>query len=184
MTGLLGHVLTLVLACAYTELVGYLLHRFLHGGWVGWMTRKHMVHHLEFYGPSMKMCTPTYRDREVPGGFAGVGWEWIVPSLVLMLVEWLALEAVGMGASKQVVFFVGGLAWSVVTFYGAHEAMHVTRPSVLFLVWPLRRRFMRARRLHAIHHVAIDDAGHFTGNYGIFFHGFDRLFGTYLRKVP
>jgi sterol desaturase/sphingolipid hydroxylase (fatty acid hydroxylase superfamily) len=182
MTWLLEHVLAFAFACIYTELVGYLLHRFLHGGCVDWMTRKHMVHHLEFYGPRMKMCTPTYRDREVPGGIVGVGWEWIAPSLLLLLVELLVLDAAGMGASKQAVFFVGGLSWSVLTFYGAHEAMHVSRPS-RYLAGPLRRRFLHARRLHAIHHVAVDAAGRFTSNYGIFFHGFDRLFGTYLRKV-
>lgn len=179
----MSHALMVLFACVYTELVGYLLHRFLHGGWVEWMTRKHMIHHLEFYGPGMKMCTPTYRDRETPGGIAGVGWEWLAPSLVLVLVELVVLRAAGVGAAGQLEFFVVGSLWSVMLFYGAHEAMHVSRRS-RFLAWPQRHWFLHARRLHVIHHVAIDDAGRFLGNYGILFHGFDRLFGTYLRKVP
>jgi sterol desaturase/sphingolipid hydroxylase (fatty acid hydroxylase superfamily) len=183
MRWLLEQVLVIVLACLYTELVGYCLHRFLHGGRVAWMTRKHMVHHLDFYGPAMKMRTPTYRDRETRGGVAGVGWEWLAPSLMLVIVELVVLQVAGIGAVAQVVFFVGGSAWSVLMFYGAHEAMHVSRAS-RFLAWPLRRWFLHGRRLHAIHHVAIDDAGKFQGNFGILFHGFDRLFGTYLRKVP
>jgi sterol desaturase/sphingolipid hydroxylase (fatty acid hydroxylase superfamily) len=183
MRWLLEQALILVFACLYTELVGYLLHRFLHGGRIEWMTRKHMVHHLEFYGPAMKMRTPTYRDREVHGGIAGVGWEWIAPSLLLVVGELVVLQAAGVGVAEQLVFFVGSSLWSVVMFHGAHEAMHVSRRSG-FLAWPLRHWFLNARRLHAIHHVAIDDAGRITGNFGILFHGFDRLFGTYLRKVP
>jgi sterol desaturase/sphingolipid hydroxylase (fatty acid hydroxylase superfamily) len=141
-----------------------------------------MVHHLEFYGPTMKMRTPSYRDRELDG-IAGVGWEWIAPSLVLTVAELLVLGWLGLGLVTQAVFFSVGLLWSVVMFYGAHEAMHVTRPTA-FVRRPLRRWFLHARRMHAIHHRAVDHSGRFLGNFGIISHLFDRLFGSYLRKVP
>jgi hypothetical protein len=178
----MSHVLTAVFACVYAELVGYLLHRLLHSGWVPWLTRRHLVHHLDLYGPSMKLRTPVYRDRE-RGGIAGVGWEWIVPSLVLFVLELALLHAADVSAAKQAIILVGGLLWSVVFFYRAHEAMHVSRSSWL-LASPLRGWFLRARRLHDIHHVAIDEHGRFTCNFGVTFHGFDRLFGSYRSKVP
>lgn len=175
--------LTAALACVYTELVGYLLHRLLHAGRIAWMTRRHLVHHLELYGPTMKLRTPVYRDRELHDGIAGVGWEWIVPSVVLFVVELLTLVTLGVAPSLLVTFFGVGLVWSVVMFHAAHEAMHVTRPT-LFLAGPWRDRFLVARRMHDIHHVAIDEQGRFIGNFGMLCFGFDRVFGTYLRKVP
>lgn len=178
----MGLALTAVLACLYAELVGYLLHRLLHSGAIAWLTRRHLVHHVELYGPTMKLRTPTYRDRE-RGGIAGVGWEWIVPSLLLFVLELAVLNAVGVSLVKQAIILIGGFVWSLVFFYRAHEAMHVSRPSRL-LASPLRGWFLRVRRLHDIHHVAIDQHGRFTSNFGITFHGFDRLFGSYRSKVP
>ncbi len=182
MTPWLAHLLIAAVAIVYNELVGYLLHRFLHSGTIAWLTRKHLVHHLEFYGPTMKMRTPSYRDREVAEGIAGVGWEWIAPSLVLVLAEFAVLLALGVPPIDQLIFFAVGLTWSVVMFYAAHEAMHVTRPT-RFLAGPLRPWFLHARRLHAIHHLARGEDGRFLGNFGISFHGFDRLLGTYVDRV-
>ncbi len=175
-------VLTLALACVYTELAGYLMHRFLHSGRVAWLTRRHLVHHLELYGPGMKLRSPVYRDRAVPDGIAGIGWEWLVPSAVLMLGEWLVMLALGVPGAQQLVFFAASLAWSWVTFYAAHEAMHVSAPAIL-RVPIVRDRFLHLRRLHDIHHVACTGE-RFLGNYGMSFHLFDRLFGTYLARVP
>jgi sterol desaturase/sphingolipid hydroxylase (fatty acid hydroxylase superfamily) len=67
-------------------------------------------------------------------------------------------------------------------FHRAHEAMHVTAPSV-FHTRALRTWFRRARRLHDIHHLAIDDEGRFAKNFGIAFSWFDRLFGTYAPRL-
>lgn len=179
---LLPYALSAALACGNAELIGYWLHRLFHSEWIPWLTRRHLIHHLEMYGPSMKMQTPIYRDR-VTEGIAGIGWEWPVSTLMVLVIELAALNLLGIAAVHQAIILGGGTLWSLLMFYGAHEAMHVERPP-WHLRWPLRRRFFRARRLHAIHHVAITEDGRFLGNFGIMFHGFDRLFGTYLVKVP
>jgi sterol desaturase/sphingolipid hydroxylase (fatty acid hydroxylase superfamily) len=67
-------------------------------------------------------------------------------------------------------------------FHRAHEAMHVTTSSV-FHTRLLRGWFRRARRMHDIHHFAIDDQGRLRKNYGIAFSWFDRLFGTYAPRL-
>lgn len=173
--------LTAVLACLYAELVGYGLHRLLHSEVAPWLTRRHMAHHLRLYGPRMKMRTAQYLDREARGVVGGIGWEWIGPSVALFAVELAALGAVGVPAVHQAVFFVVGAVWSLVMFHRAHEAMHVTAPS-MFEAGPLRGWFRRARRMHDIHHLAIDDEGRFRRNFGIAFFWFDRLFGTHAPK--
>ena len=46
-----------------SELLGYLLHRLLHSGKVGLLSRGHMRHHLVFYGPLQSQRPETeYRD--------------------------------------------------------------------------------------------------------------------------
>lgn len=173
--------LTTVLACVYAELVGYGLHRLLHAELVPWLTRRHLAHHVELYGPRMKMRTATYLDR-AHGGVGGIGWEWIGPSVVLFGVELATLGALGVPAIHQAIFFVVGSVWSLVMFHRAHEAMHVTAPS-RFHASPLRGWFRRARRRHDIHHLSIDDDGRFRKNFGIGFSWFDRLFGTCATKL-
>ena len=36
------------------ELLGYLLHRLLHSGWIRWLSASHMKHHMVLYGPLQK----------------------------------------------------------------------------------------------------------------------------------
>ena len=46
-----------------SELLGYLLHRLLHSGKIGFLSRSHMKHHLVFYGPLQPQRPGTvYRD--------------------------------------------------------------------------------------------------------------------------
>jgi sterol desaturase/sphingolipid hydroxylase (fatty acid hydroxylase superfamily) len=172
-------VLTAVLSCLYAELVGYGLHRLLHSELVPWLTRRHMVHHIHHYGPRMKMRSAAYLDG---GAVARIGWEWIAPSLALFAVELAVLSALGVPVVHRVAFFASGFLWSLVLFHRAHEAMHVTAPSVFHLS-PLHGWFRRARRMHDIHHLAIDDEGRFHKNFGIAFFWFDRLFGTYAPRL-
>lgn len=174
--------LVAVLACFYAELVGYGLHRLMHSEIVPWLSRRHMAHHVQLYGPRTRMRTATYLDRDAHRGVGGVGWEWVVPSVVLFAFELAVLCALGVPATYQAVVFVGGFVWSAVMFHRAHEAMHVDAPS-LFQAGPLRRWFLRARRMHDIHHLAVDDAGRFGKNFGITFFLFDRLFGSYERRL-
>ena len=44
------------------ELLGYLLHRLLHSGWIGFLSRNHMRHHLAIYGPLQEQRSPAYND--------------------------------------------------------------------------------------------------------------------------
>lgn len=43
-----------VLAVVASELLGYLLHRLLHSGWIPFLSMNHMKHHLLLYGPLQK----------------------------------------------------------------------------------------------------------------------------------
>ena len=36
------------------ELLGYILHRLMHSGWIPWLSTSHMKHHLVLYGPLQK----------------------------------------------------------------------------------------------------------------------------------
>ena len=44
------------------ELLGYLLHRLLHSGWIAFLSRNHMRHHLVIYGPLQEQRSQTYLD--------------------------------------------------------------------------------------------------------------------------
>ena len=44
------------------ELLGYLLHRLLHSGWIAFLSRNHMRHHLVIYGPLQEQHSPAYLD--------------------------------------------------------------------------------------------------------------------------
>jgi len=46
----------------------------------------------------------------------------------------------------------------------------------------LSRWFLKARRLHDIHHRSLDSDGRMDTNFGIGFYWFDRLFGTMAQR--
>jgi sterol desaturase/sphingolipid hydroxylase (fatty acid hydroxylase superfamily) len=161
------------------ELLGYLLHRLLHSGWIRWLSASHMTHHMALYGPLQKQRpSESYRDATA-GRFSvgNVGIEWLAPSAVLLVGAAVLFWSLQVRIFHQAVFFATVLTWSFVMFSYLHDRMHVLN------FWmersPLLKRWFRhARHLHDIHHHVLNDGGLMDKNFGIGFFLFDRLFGT------
>jgi hypothetical protein len=49
-------------SCFSAELLGYGLHRLLHSGLIGFLSREHMKHHMVLYGPLQPQRFEKYRD--------------------------------------------------------------------------------------------------------------------------
>src|SRR5258708_37020043 len=69
------------------------------------------------------------------------------------------------------------IVWPIITFSYLHDRMHLSD------FWMaknpfFRRWFLAARRLHDIHHHALNDDGRMVSNFGIGLFLFDRLFRT------
>jgi sterol desaturase/sphingolipid hydroxylase (fatty acid hydroxylase superfamily) len=167
------------LSIVAAEFLGYLLHRLMHSGWIAWLSSSHMKHHMILYGPLQKQ-RPSEQYLDATTGqvaIGNIGLEWIIPSVVILAVAETALRFFHVSALDQVVSITTILAWSFFMFSYLHDRMHIKN------FWMERspvinRWFLRARRLHDIHHHALNDGGLMDKNFGIGFFGFDRLFGT------
>lgn len=162
-----------------SEFLGYMLHRLLHSGRVGWLSRSHMIHHLVLYGPlDPKRPGGDYRNAtEGRARLGNVGLEWLVPGAAMLGTLSGGFWLTGVPWGHQITFFATSLLWSLVVFSYLHDRMHqkgfwMERNPVL------RRWFLRARDFHDIHHWALNDDGFMNRNFGIGFFVFDRLFGT------
>jgi sterol desaturase/sphingolipid hydroxylase (fatty acid hydroxylase superfamily) len=161
------------------ELLGYLLHRLLHNGWIRWLSASHMKHHMLLYGPLQKQRpSEHYIDATVDQFAVGnIGVEWLVPTAVLLVIAGAILLTFKVTFLHQAIFFVTVVGWSVVMFSYLHDRMHIKN------FWMernpiLKSWFRRSRRLHDIHHRMLNDGGLMDRNFGIGFFMFDRLFGT------
>ena len=172
---------TLFAAALFAELVGYLLHRVLHSDLIPSLSRSHLIHHLVHYGPQQPMRTPAYQDATVGRlALGNVGMEWTVPIALILLLCWGGMNLLGVSWPYQLVALITMISWAVFMFSYLHDRMHLEdfwmARAPLFKNW-----FLRARRLHDIHHHSLNDHGQMDRNFGIGFFFFDRLFGT-LRK--
>jgi len=168
-----------------SELFGYALHRLLHSGRIGFLSRSHMRHHLLLYGPLQPQRPGEEYLNATTGDVAlgNIGLEWLVPGALLLggcvaLLRWLKVAPL-----DQFAFIAGSLAWSFLMFSYLHDRMHVAG------FWMerhafLKRWFVSARRAHDIHHWALDDDGFMHKNFGIAFFFFDHLFGTMMNDRP
>lgn len=161
------------------ELLGYLLHRLLHSGWIPWLSASHMKHHMVLYGPLQKQRPgEKYLDATTGQAALGnIGLEWIIPSAVILGVVVAVLTLLSTPLLYQLVVVGTILAWSFLMFSYLHDRMHMKnfwmeRAPILKL-W-----FLGARRLHDIHHHALNNEGLMNKNFGIGFFLFDRVFAT------
>ena len=88
-----------------------------------------------------------------------------------------ALRLLRVSFTDQVISIATLLAWSFLMFSYLHDRMHIKN------FWMGRipcspSWFLRARRLHDIHHHVLNNEGLMDRNFGIGFFAFDRLFGT------
>ena len=161
------------------ELLGYLLHRLLHSGWIPLLSKGHMQHHMVLYGPLQKQ-RPGEKYLDATTGkiaLGNIGLEWIVPSTVILSIVITVLRLLKVSRPDQTVCVGTILSWSFLMFSYLHDRLHVKnfwmeRNPVLKL-W-----FRGARRLHDIHHRVLNDRGLMDKNFGIGFFLFDRLCGT------
>ena len=165
-------------ACISAELFGYWLHRLLHSGAIGFLSRSHMRHHLLLYGPLQEQRSKEYHDA-TSGSLAlgNIGTEWLVPAGILIAVAAGMFYFLRVRPLYESVCFATTLSWSFLMFSKLHDVMHVEG------FWLernrlLKRWFVGARKRHDLHHFSIDNDGLMNKNFGIGFFWFDRIFGT------
>lgn len=168
-----------------SELLGYLLHRLLHSGKIGFLSRSHMRHHLVLYGPLQSQRPGTsYRDATTDAiALGNIGLEWLVPGALLLVASVTLLQFLRVSMLHQTIFVAGSLAWSFLMFSYLHDRMHIDD------FWMerapcLKRWFVSAREAHDIHHWALNNDGLMDKNFGIAFFFFDRIFGTWTGRWP
>jgi sterol desaturase/sphingolipid hydroxylase (fatty acid hydroxylase superfamily) len=168
-----------------SELFGYLLHRLLHSGRIGFLSRSHMRHHLVLYGPlEAQRPGPDYHDSTSDAiALGNVGLEWLIPGALLLATSILILNWLRITFFHQALFVGGTLTWSFLMFSYLHDRMHMAGFWMERNRW-LNKWFLAARDAHDIHHWALNDKGLMDKNFGIAFYLFDRLFGTLAKDWP
>lgn len=167
--------LVLALSFVYTELIGYITHRFLHSGHAGWLGDLHMEHH-DKYAPGEAQAFDDYKYTDRETWIERVGLEWIIPIAVVTVP--LSVFLLLLGVSWQ--FLLAGtmlsLGWAWLGFTYMHRAFHLKRfwmvKNYVFKGW-----FKETKKLHFIHHNDV------TKNFGIVFFWFDKLYETFVRKL-
>jgi sterol desaturase/sphingolipid hydroxylase (fatty acid hydroxylase superfamily) len=173
---------TLAASVLFAELVGYLLHRLLHSDRLPALSRSHLIHHLALYGPLQPMRSPVYKNAtDDRPSLGNIGMEWIGPIAVVLALTWGTLTRIGVALPYRVVSLVTMVFWPLFMFSYLHDRMHLQNfwmeRAPLLKCW-----FLRARRLHDIHHHSLNDGGRMDHNFGIGFFLFDRIFGTLAKR--
>ena len=177
-----GVLATLVLSVVVAELFGYALHRLMHSGRVQFISRAHMIHHLQLYGPDQAMRAAAYKDAtDGRAALGNIGVEWLAPSGTILAICWLVLWRTGVAWPYQVLALATLIGWPLFMFSYLHDRMHLEKfwmaRTPLVKIW-----FRRARRLHDLHHRSLSDEGRMNCNFGIGFFFFDALFGTLAKR--
>jgi sterol desaturase/sphingolipid hydroxylase (fatty acid hydroxylase superfamily) len=165
------------------ELLGYWLHRLLHSGAIGFLSRSHMRHHLVLYGPLQQQRSTEYQDATTGSVSLGnIGTEWLVPAAILTAIVAAIFHSFRVRSLYQCIYFGTTWSWSFLMFSTLHDLMHIKG------IWLernrlLRRWFRNARMRHDVHHCSLNDDGLMDRNFGIGFFLFDRLFGTFSKTV-
>lgn len=165
-------------SCLVTELLAYWLHRLLHSGRIGFLSRNHMKHHLVIYGPAQNQRSTEYKDATTESVSLGnIGLEWLILSALLLASAIAAFHFLHVSLACQLVALGASLLWGFLMFSYLHDVMHVDGYWLEKNRW-LRNWFTSARKLHDIHHQVVNPDGFMDKNFGIGFFFFDRLFGT------
>jgi len=175
---LIGVPLTVAISCLVAEFIGYWLHRLLHSDRIPFLSRGHLIHHFLIYGPGQPMRHDQYQDATGNRFSVGnVGLEWLAPSALVLALLWVLMLVFHIRALYQSLALAMMVIWPAFMFSYLHDRMHLSK------FWMARnpvlsRWFRAARRLHEIHHHAVDDNGRMDVNFGIGFFLFDRVFRT------
>src|SRR5262249_15653528 len=110
-----------------------------------------------------------------------VGVEWLAPSAVILLLCWGAMALLHVPHVYEMLALCTLLAWPVLMFSYLHDRMHVDN-FWMTRVPLLKTWFLKARRLHDIHHRSVNGKGFMDSNFGIGFYIFDRFFCTMAKR--
>ncbi len=177
-----GIVATLVDSVVVAEFAGYWLHRLLHSNKFPSLSRGHLIHHFLIYGPRQPMRAAEYHDAtESRFSVGNVGIEWLAPCAIILLSCWAVMTFFGVQPAYQVLALCALFGWPMLMFSYLHDKMHVEN-FWMTRVPLLRSWFLRARRLHDIHHRSVNANGHMDSNFGIGFYLFDRFFRTMTKR--
>jgi sterol desaturase/sphingolipid hydroxylase (fatty acid hydroxylase superfamily) len=183
MANVLSAAAWIVASCLSAELLGYGLHRLLHSGRIGFLSRNHMKHHLVLYGPLQVQRSKQYRDATDDSVSLGnIGVEWLIPAAALMACALGLFHLFHVWLPYQLIYFGVTLGWSFLMFSWLHDVQHIEG------FWMEKNRVLRgwflgARWRHKLHHCSIGDDGLMNKNFGIGFFLFDRVFGTFSEKA-
>jgi sterol desaturase/sphingolipid hydroxylase (fatty acid hydroxylase superfamily) len=171
--------MTLLFSVLIAELAGYWLHRLLHSDKIRFLSRGHLIHHFLIYGPRQPMRSKAgYRDATDNRFSVGnIGLEWLAPSAIVLAICWAVMIWFHVPRVYQVLAVCSLLAWPIFMFSYLHDRMHEENFWMTRIPW-LKTWFLKARRLHDIHHRSMDAEGKMDTNFGIGFYCFDRIFRT------
>jgi hypothetical protein len=171
-----GVVATLVDSVVVAEFAGW-LHRLLYSDKFPALSRGHLIHHFLVYGPRQAMRAGNYHDA-TDNRFGNVGIEWLAPSAIILLFCWGVMALLSVPHVYQALALCTLLGWPILMFSYLHDRMHIEN-FWMTRVPLLRSWFLRARRLHDIHHRSVNSAGLMDTNFGIGLYFFDRFFRTW-----
>ncbi len=177
-----GIVATLVDSVVVAEFAAYWLHRLLHSGRIPTLSRGHLIHHFLIYGPRQPMRAEDYHDATDNRFSVGnVGLEWLAPSAIILLSCWGVMALLGVPRVYQVLALCTLLGWPILMFSYLHDRMHIEN-FWMTRVPLLKTWFLKARRMHDIHHRSVNSEGFMDTNFGIGFYFFDRFFRTLAKR--
>ena len=175
-------VATLVDSIVVAEFAGYWLHRLLHSDKFPALSRGHLIHHFLIYGPRQPMRAGDYHDATDNRFSVGnIGIEWLAPSAIILFFCWGVMALLGVPPVYQVIALCTLLGWPILMFSYLHDRMHLEN-FWMTRVPLLKTWFLKARRLHDIHHRSVDGHGYMDSNFGIGFYFFDRFFRTISKR--
>lgn len=177
-------VLTFLASLIIAEAYGYWLHVLLHSYIFPSLSKAHMNHHILSYPPGGRMRKPEYIQDRLPEDRAlfGIGLEWIIPSIALIAITFSIELLLGLSLAQICLSIFTMVIYSVFLFLFMHESLHI-KDHYLLSIKPIKKWYLKARKLHDIHHHYVDKNGLMNRNYGIAFFFFDKLFGTYMNSL-
>lgn len=157
--------LTTLISFVAITLFGYVVHYCLHRPFMGKFYQMHLTHHFKLY-PPQNFLSEKYLD---PGKdntvviFLLMGSPLIILPIVLFATHIISLPMLIAAMLSMAIF---GIPNDLL-----HDAFHIKHHWLRKYQW-----FEKLTDLHFQHHVNI------KSNYGIYFFGWDRLFGSLQKK--
>lgn len=154
---ILGIVTTAILTFFLVEAVGFGVHRLAHSPKSGKLFRDHLHHHAHAYPPSR------YQTEKYLGDLKTSFLPYFVPIFVFVNL----VAAAFLSWPLYVTFFVVSSFFSLANNY-LHDSFHISGHWLRRFGW-----YHRMKSIHLVHHQNVKK------NLGIYWYGFDRLFGSY-----